>query len=77
MTEQKPTYDQGEDYGGQLAKHSEYRPGEQATFVAGAQIASGEVWHVSNGPEGQIYVIDSGDGFPEFALASDLATKQP
>lgn len=76
MTEQKPTYDQGEDYGGQLAQHAEYGPGEQASYIAGAQLQAGEVLHVSNGPGGQIYVIENEEtGFPEFILASDLAVK--
>jgi hypothetical protein len=42
MTE--PRYDQGIDYGGELARQSEYRPGEQAGFEdATGQLQHGEI----------------------------------
>lgn len=73
MTE--PKYDQGKDYGGPMARHSEYRPGEQAGFegVAG-QIQTGEVLHVSDGPGGQIYIVANDEtGFPDVLLAGEIA----
>jgi len=74
MTEQKPAYDQGEDYGGELVKHSEYRPGETAPHITAGQRQEGEVLHVSNGPGGQMYVIENEEtGFPDFVPASEIA----
>lgn len=74
MTEQQPPkYDQSIDYGGELAKHSEHRPGEQATFETAGQLQTGEVLHVSNGPGGQMYIVENTEtGFPEILLASEI-----
>lgn len=78
MTEQKPpSYDQGLDYGGELAKQSEYRPGEQAPYLENGTPLAGEVLHVSNGPGGQMYIIANDEtGFPDILLASEIA-QQP
>ena len=76
MTE--PRYDQGIDYGGELARQSEYRPGEQAGFEdATGQLQHGEILHVSNGPGGQMYVIENTEtGFPDVLLASEIIEKR-
>lgn len=80
MTEQKPpSYDQSIDYGGELAKHSEYRPGEQAPYLdENGEPISGDVLHVSNGPGGQMYIIANDEtGFPDILLASEITEQKP
>lgn len=75
MTEQKPPkYNQGLEYGGPMASHSEYRPGEQAAHIdAAGDLQSGEVLHISNGPGGQLYVIANDEtGWPDILPASQI-----
>lgn len=78
MTEQKPRYDQSIDYGGPMASHSEYKPGEQAPFIdENGQQQAGEVLHVSNGPGGQLYIIENPEtGFPDVVPASEIAQQR-
>lgn len=62
-----PDYAPGLDYGGRLATHSEYRPGERAGNA-------GNVLHVSQGIDGQqLYIVENTKtGFPDVVPASEI-----
>ena len=74
MTDQKPRYDQSIDYGGPMARHSEYKPGERIAHIGAAgQPQAGEVLHVSDGPGGQLYIAENDEtGWPDALLASEV-----
>lgn len=77
MAEQKPPiFNQGENGGSNLARYSEYRPGDQAQYLGiNGRLVKGKVLHVSNRAEGQLYFIESERGFPDVVLASEITEK--
>lgn len=77
MAEQKPPLsNQDENNGSNLARYSEYRPGEQAQYInIHGRLVKGKVLHVSNRADGQLYFIESERGFPDVVLASEIAEK--
>jgi hypothetical protein len=75
--QQPPIPNQGENDGSALARYSEYRPGEQARYLdVSGQLVEGKVLHVSNGTDGQIYLIEHERGFPDVVLASEITEEQ-
>jgi hypothetical protein len=78
MTEQTPpTSNQNKNNDSNLARYSEYRPGEQAQYFDGeGRLVEGKVLHVSNKIDGQIYLIESERGFPDVVLASEITERQ-
>ena len=79
MAEQEPpVFNQGANNSSNLARYSEYRPGEQAQYLdINGRLVKGRVLHVSNRADGQLYFIESERGFPDVVLASEITEKGP
>lgn len=55
------------------ARYSEHRSGDQASYLAGGELVTGEVLYVADGEGGQLYIIENqASGFPDVVRAGEL-----
>lgn len=70
--------DQAEDFGGPLARHSEFKPGEIVRYLGGGnRIHVGEILYILDGHGGQCYIVENQQqGFPDVVFAREIIVRK-